>query len=272
MRQSTAENMSGIGDGGYLRILKTLIRFICGPAVLASSLLLVGGCQPLIGQTIYTPYHFTTIAGSAGARGSGDGVGAGARFSTPFGVAVDSRGNVYVADIINATIRKITPSVAGGVTTWTVTTFAGAAGIIGSADGTGAAARFCQPQGLYVDGTDTIYVYDNQNELSSKGIALREITPAGVVTTVEVIVSVSTPNAYNNAGNSNNEFDWRVQPATPDQLLDLASGSYVLGPSNNLINIQTSGSLNNDVGTILEMYGTRAPDHSNGPRRPCRWP
>src|ERR1039457_760595 len=80
-------------------------------------------------------YRFTTLAGTAGQLGSADGSGSVARFSTPREVAVDSVSNVYVADAGNDTIRKIT---AAGV----VTTFAGTAGQIGSADGPGSAARF----------------------------------------------------------------------------------------------------------------------------------
>jgi len=64
----------------------------------------------------------TTLAGFPGASGSTDGTGSAARFNTPQGVAVDSAGNVYVAESYNHTIRKIT---SGGV----VTTLAGTAGI-----------------------------------------------------------------------------------------------------------------------------------------------
>ncbi len=56
----------------------------------------------------------TTLAGLAGSRGSEDGTGSTARFSYPHGVATDSAGNVYVADQVNYTIRKVTP---GGVVT-----------------------------------------------------------------------------------------------------------------------------------------------------------
>ncbi|MEO6924108.1 MAG: hypothetical protein ABI142_09800, partial [Bryocella sp.] len=63
----------------------------------------------------------TTLAGTAGSIGSTDGTGSAARFDLPGGVALDSNGNVYVADTYNSTIRKITPA---GVTT----TFAGLAG------------------------------------------------------------------------------------------------------------------------------------------------
>jgi streptogramin lyase len=113
----------------------------------------------------------TTLAGTAGSWGSVDGTGSAARFSLPSGVAVDASGNVYVADRNNSTIRKITPD---GV----VTTFAGTAGSIGSADGTGSAARFYSPSGVAVDGTGNVYVADTYNQ------TIRKITPAGVVTTL----------------------------------------------------------------------------------------
>ena len=85
----------------------------------------------------------TTLAGLAGNPGSADGTGSGARFNQLYGIAVDSAGSVYVADM-NFTIGKVTSA---GV----VTTLAGRAGFSGSADGTGNAARFYYPNGLVVE-------------------------------------------------------------------------------------------------------------------------
>jgi len=119
----------------------------------------------------------TTLAGTAGSRGSADGTGAAARFSGPYGVAVDGAGNVFVADQGNYTIRKVTPA---GV----VTTLAGSAGSDGSEDGVGAAARFSDPSGVAVDGAGNVFVAESGNIADSGESTIRKITPAGVVTTL----------------------------------------------------------------------------------------
>jgi sugar lactone lactonase YvrE len=113
----------------------------------------------------------STLAGSPGVVGSGDGQGGYARFFGPQGIARDSSGNLYVADSANATIRKVT---AGG----NVTTLAGSAGQVGNDDGPGTSARFYQPTGIAVDSMGYIYVADSWNQ------TIRKITPGGVVSTL----------------------------------------------------------------------------------------
>jgi sugar lactone lactonase YvrE len=120
----------------------------------------------------------TTLAGSTTLRGNIDGTGSSATFSSPLGVARDTAGNYYVADSMNHTVRKIT---AAGV----VTTLAGAAGQAGSADGTGATARFNNPSGIDVDLGGNLYVADTTNN------TIRKITPSGVVTTLAGLAGVS---------------------------------------------------------------------------------
>lgn len=126
----------------------------------------------LMGQGNYaTPYTFTTLAGMTGIHSTNDGTGSSARFASPFGVAVDTNGNVYVADTSNNTIRKVTP---GGL----VTTLAGLGRASGTNDGTGGTARFNGPSGVAVGSSGNVYVADSGNH------TIRQVTPGGVVTTL----------------------------------------------------------------------------------------
>lgn len=110
----------------------------------------------------------TTLAGT-GKQGYADGNGTLAQFSGPIGLTVDKQSNVYVADLGNDRIRKISPA---GV----VSTLAG--GSFGFAEGSGAAAQFRHPYGVVADNQNNVYVADMQNN------RIRKITPSGVVSTV----------------------------------------------------------------------------------------
>lgn len=125
--------------------------------------------QPI--PAILAPMSVSTVAGTAGQSGSTNATGAAARFHFPLGAAVDTAGNIYLADESNHLIRKVTSA---GV----VTTLAGTAGQSGSTDGTGTAARFNSPSGLAVDTAGNVYVADTLNH------TIRKITPAGEVTTI----------------------------------------------------------------------------------------
>ena len=115
-----------------------------------------------------TPSGVSTLLAGKREGGFIDGVGSAAAFSGTDGLAIDSKSNIFVADVYNHAIRKITPS---GV----VTTFAG--GKQGFNDGVGTAATFYRPTGLAVDSNDNLYVADAFNQ------AIRKISPSGVVTT-----------------------------------------------------------------------------------------
>ena len=98
-------------------------------------------------------------------------VGEYAQFDAPRGLAVDSSGNLFVADFSNHCIRKITP---GAV----VSTFAGIGDSTGNADGPAATATFNGPHSIVIDRTGNFYVAEQFNH------KIRKITPDGIVSTL----------------------------------------------------------------------------------------
>ena len=142
-----------------------------------------------------------------------------ATFNAPTGVAVDTAGNVYVADQGNNLIRKIDPS-------GTVTTLAGS-GQAGSANGTGTNASFNQPWGVAVDATGNVYVADKYNNM------IRKISPAGVVTTLA---------GSGTAGSANGTGPAATFYSPSGVAVDTAGNVYVADDGNNLIRkINSSG-------------------------------
>lgn len=122
-------------------------------------------------QKVSASGSIVILAGIPDTAGSDDGMGSEARFDTPYSMAVDSNGNVYVADAGNHTIRKIS---AEGM----VTTLAGSAGLSGCSDGNGSNARFTEPNTVAVDSNDNVYV------AQTNCYTLQKISPSGAVTTI----------------------------------------------------------------------------------------
>jgi streptogramin lyase len=115
------------------------------------------------------PVVVRTIAGG-GAPGFADGTGPAARFSDPFGVAVDQAGNVFVSDAgDNNAIRRVGPDGA------TVCLFGGT---VGFADGDGAHAAFHAPSGLALTPVGRLVIADTGNN------AIRLVSVDGLVTTI----------------------------------------------------------------------------------------
>jgi hypothetical protein len=175
-------------------------------------------------------YHVTAdglfgLAAGVGIPGySGDGGQANsAQLNHPSSLAVDSAGNIYIADSQNHRIRKVTP---GGI----ITTIAGNG--IGGYSGDGGPATSAQiswPYGIAVDSSGNLYVADTQNN------RIRKVTPEGMITTV--------------AGNGNEGYNGDGGPADSAQIkwpegiaVDSAGNLYIADTGNNCIRKVTPSS------------------------------
>ena len=135
----------------------------------------------------WSPGIINTVAGDGTAGYNGDGiVAASAELDNPSGVAVDSAGNIYIADIDNFRIRKVTPS------TDLISTVAGDGTRGRSGDGGAAtSAELDLPTGVAVDSAGNIYIADKlNNRIRVVNTGTSEITiativiPAGDIATV----------------------------------------------------------------------------------------
>ena len=108
----------------------------------------------------------TVLAGNGLPGYSGDGVSgaaANAELNQPWGLAVDTAGNVYIADQYNQVIRKVD-------STNTISTFSGTQATCG-----GTANTYCYPQGLATDASGNMYIADS-NDCEIKKIVLSSNT------------------------------------------------------------------------------------------------
>lgn len=115
-----------------------------------------------------TPAGTVTVFAGRGLEGYTDGPGDLATFNDPHDIAIDGSGNLYVADMDNGVIRKITPA-------GFVSTFAGS-DTSRTLDGVGLASGFVSPRGISIDRSGNLYVSDFE--------IIRKITPSAVVSTI----------------------------------------------------------------------------------------
>jgi hypothetical protein len=209
----------------------------------------------------------TTLAGTPGTSGSADGTGSAALFTSPYGVAVDGAGNLYVADSGNSTIRKGVPLTKVNVTLilsglsatydgkakpvvvtqeGIVTTLAGSSGNAGALDGTGNAAQFSSPASVAVDLSGNLYVADTGNN------TIRKITPAGVVTTMA--------GTAGSVGSTNGNLSSALFNAPAGVAVDGAGSIYVADTGNETIRRIVGGT----VGPIAGAVGTAGSADGSG--------
>jgi len=162
---------AGDGTYGYLDGSATIARFGMryGITVDASNNIILSDNGNNIIRKITSVGAVSTLSGN-GVMGFADGDSKTAEYYFPSGITTDADGNIYLADIFNNRIRKITPN-------GTASTIAGT-GVAGYADGAGSVAAFNSPEGIVMDKQGNLLVTDFNNGL------VRKITPGGQVSTL----------------------------------------------------------------------------------------
>lgn len=144
-----------------------------------------------------------------------DGKASEAYFNKPRDLAINSKGDIFVADTNNHVIRKISSG--------TVSTFSGK-NTAGYKDGEGNIALFNTPSGIAIDDSDKIYVADTMNN------AIRIIDEKGKVTTMKL-------------ESSNSSYDYSILNEPSDIILDSNNNLYIVDSGNQMIKKVVDGKI-----------------------------
>ncbi len=218
--------VTGLNSGNSVTLVKNgteqLVRSSDGAFVfdtpVTSAYTVTVGVQPLwqtctvVNASGTASGNVTNVAVTCSASQAQVTTWAATSFFEPSGVAVDTAGNVYVADTRNNLISKVLASS-------TVTSFAGTT-TSGAADGTGDSASFAAPFGVAVDAGANVYVADSANHM------IRKISPAGAVTT---LAGSTTSGASDGSGAAASFYN------PSGVAVDAAGNVYVADTSNHLI-------------------------------------
>jgi uncharacterized protein YjiK len=221
------------GDGGPAT--NASLSYPTGVAVDAAGNLYIADRNNSRVRRVSTSGTITTFAGTGMFGFSGDGGPAtGAMLHNPYGVAVDTAGNLYIADYFNSRVRKVSTS--GMITTVAGNGFFGSSGDGGPAT----SASLSYPSSVAVDAAGNVYIADTYNS------RVRKVSSSGTITTV--------------AGNGTSGFSGDGGPATSARLrdpqgvaVDAAGNLYIADSSNNRVR-KVSAS-----GTITTIAGTGSP-------------
>ncbi len=182
----------------------------------------------------------TVFAGS-GTIGSVDGTGAAASFNRPWGMTIDAKGNIYVADAGNNKIREITPS-------GQVSTVAGN-GTKGYHDGIGSVVSFNNPSGVAVDALGDIFVVDSDNN------RIREIQSSGYVLTFAGNGQYSSLDGYGTIAGFYDPHGIAIDGSGYLYIADGNNRIRKISPIGTVTTIAGNGSGHNDgIGTAASFY------------------
>jgi uncharacterized protein (TIGR03437 family) len=175
----------------------------------------------------------STLAGG-GSKPSADSGPTGIRLNDPLGLAVDARGNVFIADSANNRVIEVsngTPTVVAGT---------GAAGYAGD-NGPATNAALSNPRGVALDNAGNLYIADHDNDV------VRMVSAGGIITTV--------------AGNGVQAFGGDNGPAVNAELhhpngvaVDSAGNLYIADTVNERVRKVANGVITTIAGTGVETY------------------
>ena len=195
-----------------------------------------------IRKVSFSDGKISTVAGNGTPGFSGDkGAATSAQLYYPEGIAVDSRGNLYIADTNNNRIRMV--SFSNG----TITTVAGSGGNVYSGDGGAAtSAPLNAPPGVAVDSAGNLYIADYNNRI-------RRVSTGGAITTV-----AGGASAFGDGGSAIAAELFRPYGAA----VDAAGNLYIAESGNSRIRMVSKS--NGDITTVAGN-GTKGFGGDNGP-------
>jgi uncharacterized protein YjiK len=217
------------GDGGPAT--NASLSYPTGVAVDAAGNLYIADRNNSRVRRVSTSGTITTFAGTGMFGFSGDGGPAtGAMLHNPYGVAVDTAGNLYIADTYNSRVRKVSSS-------GTITTVAGNGTSGFSGDGGPAtSARLRDPQGVAVDAAGNLYIADSSNN------RVRKVSASGTITT---IAGTGSPGFFGNGLPGTRAFLYGPSGVA----VDTAGNLYIADSSNNRVRkVSTSGTITTVAG------------------------
>jgi len=218
------------GDGGPATDAKlSFPSFICLDK--ASNLYFVDQGNNVIRKIDAVTGIINTIAGNGTSVHAGDnGPATSAALNSPYGMCMDTSGNIYISEVTGSTIRKV------DATTGIITTIAGLNEMFGYSGDNGAAtnAELNEPQGIRMDAAGNLYIADAMNNV------IRKVTAStGIISTVagNYALNTSTDSSINVGG-----YTGDGGPATSAQLytpcdicFDNSGNMYIADYSNHVV-------------------------------------